>query len=178
VLTQHRAEIRQYQTSDLEMPTIEGEARLTISVLDRLLDYEPNTSREAKPSRLQNLRQLKDAVRRDLEWLLNTRQVANLSPHLKEVNSSVAAFGLPDFTELNAEKADDQKEMRRRIEETIRLFEPRLGSVVVTFQPSDSTERVMRFRINAHLQIDPEPEPITFDTMVQIGRGQYVVREE
>jgi type VI secretion system protein ImpF len=161
------------------MPRIEDETGVTISVLDRLLDYEPDTSREARVSRPKSLRQLKDAVRRDLEWLLNTRQVTgNLDSELKEINNSVAAFGLPDFTELNAYKPDDQKEMRRQIEEAIRLFEPRLGGIQVTFQPSYSTDRLMHFRINAHLKVNPEPEPITFDTVVQVGKGQYVVREE
>jgi type VI secretion system protein ImpF len=161
------------------MPSAEDKTGVTISVLDRLIDYEPDASREGRASRPKSLRQLKDAVRRDLEWLLNTRQVAGtMSPELKEINSSVAAFGLPDFTDLSAHKPDDQKEMRRQIEETISLFEPRLGSVVVTFQPSYSSERLMHFRINAHLKIDPEPEPITFDTVVQVGLGQYVIREE
>lgn len=161
------------------MPNAEDKTGVTISVLDRLIDYEPGVSREADLSRPKSLRQLKDAVRRDLEWLLNTRQVAEgLDPDLKEINSSVAAFGLPDFTNLSAHKADDQKEMRRQIQDTLNFFEPRLESVVVTFQPSHSTDRLMHFRIDAHLKVDPEPEPITFDTVVQLGNGQYVVREE
>jgi type VI secretion system protein ImpF len=152
---------------------------VTISVLDRLIDYEPEASREVDLSRPKSLRQLKDAVRRDLEWLLNTRQASGeLVPDLKEVNNSLAAFGLPEFTDLSPDKPDDQREMRRQIEDTIRFFEPRLDAVVVTFQPSASSERLMHFRIDAHLKVDPEPEPITFDTVVQPGSGQYLVREE
>jgi type VI secretion system protein ImpF len=159
------------------MPRSEDEAGVTISVLDRLLDYDPGAAREANLSRPKRVRQLKDAVRRDLEWLLNTRQ-GELVPDLKETNSSLAAFGLPDFANLSAHKPDDQKEIRRQIEDAIRFFEPRLDFVVVTFQPAHSTDRLMHFRINAHLKVDPEPEPITFDTVVQMGNGQYVVREE
>jgi type VI secretion system protein ImpF len=96
----------------------------------------------------------------------------------EEIKRSVAAFGLPDFTNLSPDRPDDQTEMRQEIEDTLRFFEPRLESVQVTFQSSHSTERLMHFRIDAHLRVDPEPEPITFDTVVQIGSGQYVVREE
>ena len=156
-----------------------SEVGVTISVLDRLIDYEPEASRDVDLSRPKSLRQLKEAVRRDLEWLLNTRQATGgLLSDLKEVNNSLAAFGLPEFTDLSPDKPDDQKEMRRQIEDTIRFFEPRLDAVVVTFQQSYSTERLMHFRIDAHLKVDPEPEPITFDTVVQPGSGQYVVREE
>ena len=156
-----------------------SEVGVTISVLDRLIDYEPEASRDVDLSRPKSLRQLKEAVRRDLEWLLNTRQASGaLLTDLKEVNNSLAAFGLPEFTDLSPDKPDDQKEMRRQIEDTIRFFEPRLDAVVVTFQQSYSTERLMHFRIDAHLKVDPEPEPITFDTVVQPGSGQYVVREE
>lgn len=152
---------------------------VTISILDRLIDYEPGLSQEAERSRLKSVRQLKDSVRRDLEWLLNTRQVVDEEAlQLKETSKSVATFGLPDFTNLSAHKLDDQREIRRQIEQAISFFEPRLESVVVVFQASNSSDRLMHFRINAHLKMDPEPEPVSFDTVVQIGNGQYVVREQ
>lgn len=161
------------------MPSAEDKTGVTISVLDRLIDYEPGVSREVDLSRPKSLRQLKDAVRRDLEWLLNTRQQAGLAAlDLKEIKQSVAAYGLPEFADLSPNRSDDQKQMRREIEETIRFFEPRLEAVVVSFQPPSSNERLMHFRIDAHLKVDPEPQPITFDTVVQAGNGQYVVREE
>ena len=161
------------------MPSAEDKTGVTISVLDRLIDYEPGVSREVDLSRPKSLRQLKDAVRRDLEWLLNTRQQAGLAAlDLKEIKQSVAAYGLPEFADLSPNRSDDQKQMRREIEETIRFFEPRLEAVVVSFQLPYSNERLMHFRIDAHLKIDPEPQPITFDTVVQAGNGQYVVREE
>jgi type VI secretion system protein ImpF len=159
--------------------TSKDETGVSTSVLDRLLDDEPNASHEAGLSRAKSVKQLRDAVRRDLEWLLNTRQLApDLLADLKEINHSVAAFGLPDFTILNPQRIEDQKQIRRQIEDAIRIFEPRLESVVVTFQPSGSTDRLMHFRINGHLKLNPEPEPIAFDTVVQMGSGQYVVREE
>ena len=161
------------------MPRAEDETGVQISILDRLIDYDPSLSREADASRSKSLRVLRDSVRRDLEYLLNTRQVElALDSNLKELNKSVAAFGLPDFTHLNAHKTDDQKEMRRQLEEAIRFFEPRLEGVVVSFQPGQSSDRLMHFRISARLRVDPEPEPISFDTVVQTGSGQFILREE
>jgi type VI secretion system protein ImpF len=161
------------------MARTDNEVRVTPSVLDRLLDYEPELSREPLASRAKSLRQFKQAVRRDLEWLLNTRQIAEgLPPELKETNDSLAAYGLPDFTTLSTESAADQKRIKREVEETIRRFEQRLENVVVSFEPGRATERGLRFRIDARLKVDPAPEPITFDTVLQLGSGQYLVREE
>lgn len=161
------------------MSRTDNEVRVQTSVLDRLLDYEPEISREPIASRSRNLRQLKQSVRRDLEWLLNTRQIATGVPaELKEVKDSVLAFGLPDFTAMSIDNADDQKFIKREIEDAVRRFEQRLESVVVSIEPVRATERVLRFRIDARLKIDPAPEPITFDTVLQLGSGEYEVRTE
>ena len=161
------------------MARTDNELRVTNSVLDRLLDYEPEISREAVASRSKSLRELKQSVRRDLEWLLNTRQVAGGVPaDLKETTNSVAAYGLPDFTHLSIDSGVDQKFIKREVEEAVRRFEQRLDNVVVSVEPVRSTERILRFRIDAQLKIDPAPEPITFDTVLQLGNGEYTVRSE
>src|SRR5213593_5016065 len=99
------------------MPRTDNELRITISVLDRLIDYEPEISREPIASRSKNLRELKQSVKRDLEWLLNTRQNATELPaELKETNNSVASFGLPDFSTFSTDSEEDQKQIKREIE--------------------------------------------------------------
>ena len=65
------------------------ESRITLSILDRLLDYEPEVSQEAFGSRSRNLRQLKQAVRRDLEWLLNTRE------YIGEIPPALTKYRMP-----------------------------------------------------------------------------------
>lgn len=161
------------------MARTDNEVRITPSVLDRLLDYEPELSREAPMSRAKSLRQLKQSVKRDLEWLLNTRRYAEeLSPELKELNDSLAVYGLPDFTTASVKNPADQKMMRRALENAIRIFEPRLEDLVVTLEPLGGIERVMRFRIDARLKVEPAPEPVTFDTVLQLGSGQITVQEK
>jgi type VI secretion system protein ImpF len=161
------------------MPRTDNEVRVTQSVLDRLIDYEPEVSREAVASRSKNLRQLKQSVRRDLEWLLNTRQLPGGIPaELRETRKSVLAFGLPDFTSLTIDSADDQRFVKHEIEEAVRNFEQRLEDVTVSIEPIDSLQRILRFRIDARLKIDPAPEPVTFDTVLQLGSGQYQVQTD
>jgi type VI secretion system protein ImpF len=161
------------------MARTDNEVRVTLSVLDRLLDYEPDVSREGIPSRSKNLRQLKQSVRRDLEWLLNTRQTADpLPPELKELNQSLAAYGLPDMSTANIRNPADQTRMLRALETAITTFEPRLQDVNVSFEPGTNGERALRFRIEARLWIEPAPEPITFDTVLQLHSGEYEVKGE
>jgi len=162
------------------MPRTDNEVRIIPSVLDRLIDYEPGSPRDVIVSRLKGLRELKQSVKRDLEWLLNTRQiVGGFSAELKEVTASLAAFGLPDFTSVSLKNPADQIRMQRALEDAITVFEPRLEGVVVTLQPiEDSLQRSMHFRVDARLRVEPAPEPVTFDTVLQLNSGEYVVKEE
>lgn len=161
------------------MARTENHPGVVVSVLDRLIDYEPGTSREPVATRSKNLRQLKEAVRRDLEWLLNTRQVAQEIPaELKELRNSLAAYGMPDFTNLVVTQVDDQKRMQAAIQEAVRVFEPRIQDVVVTLQAPHSSDRLVHFRIDGRLKVEPSPEPISFDTVRQLGSGEYLVIED
>ena len=76
-----------------------GDVTVTLAVLDRLIDREPENRVEAPLSRAQSVRLLKSAVRRDLEWLLNTRRIADEPEEgFREVNRSLYLYGLPDFS--------------------------------------------------------------------------------
>lgn len=161
------------------MARFDNEIRITLTVLDRLIDEEPNVSSEAPASRQKSLRQLKAAVRRDLEWLLNTRQMVDaVPPDLKETTRSLAVYGLPDFTSYSIKSPSERNRVRRALEQAISTFEPRLEDVTVSLDPMRETERILRFRVDARLKVEPVPEPITFDTVLQLGSGQYLVQGE
>ena len=161
------------------MPRTDNEVRIVPSVLDRLLDDEPGKSTEPLASRSTNLRLLKQAVRRDLEWLLNTRFSADeIPPDLKEINHSLAVYGLPDLTGASIRSPADQTKLRTALKTAIAIFEPRLKDVTVTVEPVRDGQLVMRFRIDARLRVEPAPEPITFDTRLELGKGQYVIQED
>lgn len=161
------------------MSRFDNEIRITPSVLDRLIDERPDETREAPANRQTSLRLLKLAVKRDLEWLLNTRMIAEAPPAgLVEVNRSLATFGLPDFTSSTVKGPDDHDRLRHAVEEAVRVFEPRLQDVQVSLEGAAEMERSVRFRIDARLKVDPSPEPVTFDTMLQLQSGEFRVKGE
>jgi type VI secretion system protein ImpF len=163
------------------MPRTDNEIRITPSVLDRLLDYEQDKSREPVSSRAKTLREMKQAVKRDLEWLLNTRCAVNeIPPDLKELNNSLAVYGLPDFSTagIKSDNDADQKRLRAALKAAITTFEPRLEIVNILVEKAKGNERVMHLRIDARLRVDPVPEPVSFDTMLQLGSGQYSIQGE
>ena len=93
-----------------------GETTVTVPVLDRLIDLEPGSQTENPPSRSQSERLLKRAVRRDLEWLLNTRRIADVPDEgLKEVNRSGYMYGLPDLSALTMATSGDRNKLIRQI---------------------------------------------------------------
>lgn len=155
-----------------------GRSTVTLSVFDRLKDEPPPVSRADA------LRRLKQSVADDLEMLLNTRQVQELPADFRELNNSVAAYGMPDFSTLNARNATERNQLVHVVEELIARFEPRLREVVVSIEPAGEaeleealrTERKLRFRIDAQLIVQPSPEPVTFDTTFSLSSGDYKVR--
>ncbi len=158
------------------MPRFDEEVRINLSVLDRLVDFEPDVKSEPPASRSKALRQLKQALKRDLEWLLNTRCVLEVPPELPLLCGSALAYGLPDFSTFSVKSAGDQHDLTRALEAVLKRFEPRLEDVVVSLANTSELERAFRFKIEARLRVDPVPEPISFDTTLQIGSGTFAVK--
>ena len=82
------------------------------------------------------------------------------------------------FRSATVKSPSERNRVRRTLETAISTFEPRLQDVVVTVEPMRPNERILRFRVDARLRVDPVPEPITFDTVLQLGSGQYIVQGE
>ncbi len=111
----------------------DNEIRITQSVLDRLIDEDPKSSQDPPKSRSVSLEELKRSVRRDLEWLLNTKCFhEDLDGGLEESVRSVAFYGLPDFTAASVKNPNDQKQMAKALETAIRNFEPRFADLKVS----------------------------------------------
>jgi len=165
-------QIQTMARSDLEM-------RVTPSVLDRLIDLEPRVSTEAAKSRSTSLQELKASVRRDLEWLLNTRCHGDLdSDENSEVRRSVEFYGLPDIMGMSPKSPAEQKRLTKALELAIKTFEPRFLNAKVTLDPVENIDRHLRFRIEARLDLDPTPEPVVFDTILRSGSGEFAVIEK
>lgn len=161
------------------MPKFETESVVTQSVLERLIDREPDAKHEGAPTRSQSVRLLKMSVRRDLEWLLNTRQNPDAAgEEYPEVTKSLFNYGLPDFSAMSFDNPKDRARLLRHLENTIRIFEPRLDSPrVIPVQADGSlSNRTIRFQIEGLLKMDPAPEQVTFDTVLNLSSGEYQIR--
>jgi type VI secretion system protein ImpF len=152
------------------------DARVTPSLLDRLTDHTPGSRGENPFSRLQALRVLKASLWRDLSALLNTkRREEEVPEQFTESNRSLLTYGLPDFSSYGLKSEAAQNRLRRAIEAAVRRFEPRLENVTVALEPPQETDRALRFRVDGFLRIEPAPEPVSFETLLQPETGRFVV---
>jgi type VI secretion system protein ImpF len=162
------------------MPRWEPEQTVTQSIVERLIDLEPNRAVEVPPTRAQSVRQLKAGLRRDLEWLLNTRRTPEAAgDEYRETSKSLFNYGLPDITSVNWENERDRGRLARFIEDVVHTYEPRIARLKVVPIKTDSGSRhVLRFQIEGLLEMDPAPEHVSFDTVLQLTSGEYQVKGE
>ena len=155
-----------------------GEGPVTLSVLDRLIDEEPKSAVEGPMTRAESLRRLKSAVRRDLEWLLNAREPVQMPPEgARELEKSVYCFGLPDICSMNLASVRNRTDLALAMGALISIFEPRLLGVKVSLAPGAAGPLPqLRFVIEGLLAIDPMPEHVSFDTVLDVNGGEYRVR--
>ena len=137
--------------------------RLLAPLLDRLLVSADQVDMH-RPHQI--LRQLREAVRRDLEYLFNTRYRCVSHPVDHEcLETSNINFGLPDLSTMNLTAAESRKRFCREIERTILDFEPRIRSVKVSTQDRvDVEDPSIHFRVEAVLHVNPASEVIVFDS--------------
>jgi type VI secretion system protein ImpF len=119
-------------------------------------------------------------LRRDLEWLLNTRQIVHGVPEeFPELEGSLYGYGLPDVSNLSGSSIRDRNRLLRMLESTITAYEPRLSGVKVNVVESGSNSgRQLRFQIEALLLMDPSPELVSFDTVLELSSGEYQIKGE
>jgi type VI secretion system protein ImpF len=140
------------------------------SLFDRLTDYEPRNSREVPPPEWEQLREHKHSVARDLTNLFNTRRSeADIPEQFEFTRESLAAYGVQDFTTAPM----DREAIRRAIQRTVRLFEPRLTRVQVSVE--DSGEFKFSFRIFSMLRVDVRLEPVVYDAELPVESRRFRV---
>jgi type VI secretion system protein ImpF len=148
------------------------------SLLDRLTDLEPSLAGDAATSHEASVRAFRRSVQRDVETLLNARRStddAQTAP-FPEVARSVLVFGLPDTSALAISTEDGREQLLAWLEETLALFEPRLADVRVRLVDADQgSAPQVRFTVEALLRMDPSPEQVVFDTVLELATGAYGV---
>ncbi len=150
------------------MARIDKKKKIRASILDRLIDHDPNNNLDTDLDQHQKLQQLRNNVRRDLENLLNTRyKLVEPDKKYNELQKSLLNYGLPDLGTVNVTNPEKQKEFIQLLEFLLAEYEPRFKSVKVNYMKNtDSIDRTLRFRIDAILYADPSPEAVVFDSML------------
>lgn len=161
------------------MARVDKKKKLRPSILDRLFDDEPHNQTEVDPGHHQLLKQLRNSVRRDLERLLNTRfYIMDPSDDYPELDVSLLNYGLPDLATVNIIDIEKRNQFTRKLEETLRSFEPRFKSVKISFlDNADTNDRTLRFRIDAVIYADPLPEVVVFDSTLESVTRTVNVKE-
>ena len=107
-------------------------AHLRASLLDRLVDADPEAKSEKVSLRTQRAPALRHAVQRDLQHLFSTRRAIPT-----EGGRMVHHFGVPDFIHLNPRSESDRAVMAAALKEAIETWEPRLQQVQVEVHASE-----------------------------------------
>lgn len=157
--------------------------RIRLPLLDRLLDADPAAPVDPPVTVPYAVEMLRQAVRRDLETLLNARRRrVPLPAGLSALPTSPMGYGIPDPTAGSFTEDERREALAAEVEAAVRRFEPRLTNVRVSLAkaPKDKGElidRTLRLRVEAVLRSDPLPEQITFETHLRPVTLDVAVRE-
>lgn len=159
------------------MPELTRDQRFLPCLLDRLRDDEPNNSEESRAQRVLSMQRYKEAVLRDLRWLLNASAHpptdgtlgAKLSDY-PEAFRSVLNYGTRHLCGM---AAPDMETLERELNEAIRQFEPRF--IGHTLKVTASKDRHMiSFELVADLWAEPISEQLFVKTTIDLETGQVL----
>jgi len=157
--------------------------RLQPALLDRLTDDEPEQRSEAREQRFLTKPRLRQAVLRDLAWLLNTTRLAaseDLAAY-PQAETSVINFGMPAFSGETASSLDIT-ELEKAIRDAILRFEPRILPATLRVEAQAEGRaldwhNVVSIRIFGQLWAQPVPLELLLRTEVDLETGQVQVAE-
>lgn len=157
--------------------------RLQPALLDRLTDDNPELKHDADDRRVLNKNQLRQAVLRDLSWLLNAVQPlaskhAAIAPHAAD---SVLNYGLPPMSGQLASKVDVPS-VEQSIRQAILRFEPRILEHSLSVKAIDSgamldAHNIIEFEIRGFLWAQPIPLELLLRTQLDLEAGQVKLRD-
>ena len=164
------------------MAILEPRDRLQPALLDRLIDEQPSVRQDPEGAgQVISKARLRQAVLRDLGWLLNAVQPLSAAEAREHpaVASSVLNFGLPPLSGSLASRVD-VAELERVLREALLRFEPRLLADTLQVRAVETesvmdTHNTMEFSISGHLWAQPLPLEILLRTRLNLEAGQVEV---
>jgi len=137
------------------------------SLLDRLIDLEPEHVVERAVDEEDALADYKVNLLRDLEHLLNTTQPIFVSHGEHDAMAdNIVGYGLADMATEDFSSDGVRDRLRRIVADTIKRHEPRLHDVSVQADESP-TSKGITFRIMAVLSISRDEEVVVYDANVR-----------
>lgn len=156
--------------------------RLQPSLLDRLTDNAPDQRRETLGQQTLTMQQLRQAVLRDLAWILNTTNLAtseDLAASPRAARSTLN-FGIPGFAGL-VRAAGPGSGLEALLADAIRAFEPRIrpDSIHVRARPphEDNPLPALIFEIEGELWAQPVPQQLFLQTSIELETRLAVVTD-
>ncbi|TDK39694.1 type VI secretion system baseplate subunit TssE [Rhizobium deserti] len=150
---------------------------LARSILDRLIDDEPDRMFDPPVSMVDQVRDMRESVRRDLEALLNTRRCPEAPPApLVELRDALVSYGVDGMVSANLATDEAKLKLAQMVERRISMFETRLSDVRVTILKSRTmTERALRMRIQATFRLHEGMPPISFESTIDPSTQRFLV---
>jgi len=152
---------------------------LTRSILDRLLDASPDVAQDSPVSFVDQVRETREAIRRDLEALLNTRRRPTAPPTiLLELKDALVSYGVDGIISANLVTDESKLALARSIEQRIAMFETRLSDVRVSILKNSAMgERALRMRIQGAFRLYEGMPPISFESTIDPSTQRFVMEE-
>lgn len=164
------------------MATTDLRDRLQPALLDRLTDEHPDVQQDADDKRVLNKNQLRQAVLRDLSWLLNAVQpLGKQAADAPYAADSVLNYGLPPLSGQLASKVDVPG-VEQSLREAILRFEPRILEHSLSVKAVDGgamldSHNIIEFEIRGFLWAQPIPLELLLRTQLDLEAGQVKVRD-
>jgi type VI secretion system protein ImpF len=156
--------------------------QLQPSLLDRLIDDEPDKSRESNDKRIISMRRLRQAVLRDLAWLLNTVHLASTDDldAYPDVAHSVLNYGVSELSGQLVSSLDSTR-IEQALRQAILDFEPRIlpQSLHIRTLKAPAEERHNRlvFEIEGQLWAIPTPSHLLLRTEIDLDEGDVILSD-
>jgi len=156
--------------------------RLQPSLLDRLTDLKPAEIKESSSQQSMSQTQFKEAVIRDLGWLLNSVALdvcVDLHKY-PQVRRSVLNFGLPDMSGHTSSNVDVLT-IENSIKTAVQLFEPRIIrnslKVKIHSNPDEMSHNSLVFEIAGSVFGQPSPFHVVLKSELNLECGEFQLKE-
>lgn len=159
---------------------MKNDISLASSIFDRLIDEEPRKRYDTKQSTAINISKFRQAVLRDILYLLNTTNLHSEALGIilpSNVRSSTLNYGIPALSGVNLSDVD-WEEVEGSILKALIDFEPRLDAdslkvVVFIENEMQPNHNQLLIEIKGMLKLNPYPKEFWLKTTIDVETGLF-----